>query len=53
LRRNATDAERHLWQRLRRKQILDVQLYRQKPIGDYIADFYAPAVKLVIELDGA
>ena len=38
---------------LRRKQILGVQFYRQKPIGNSIADFYAPAVKLVVELDGA
>jgi very-short-patch-repair endonuclease len=30
-----------------------VQFYRQKPIADYIADFYAPAAKLVIERDGA
>ena len=25
----------------------------KNPIGNYIADFYAPAVKLVVELDGA
>ena len=53
LRANPTDAELHLWYRLRRKQIRGVQFYRQKPIGNYIADFYAPAAKLVIELDGA
>ena len=53
LRTNPTGAELHLWYRLRRKQILGVQFYRQKPIGNYIADFYAPAVKLVVELDGA
>jgi len=53
LRTNPTDAELRLWHRLRRKQILRVQFYRQKPIGNYIADFYAPAAKLVIELDGA
>jgi very-short-patch-repair endonuclease len=53
LRTNPTDAELHLWYRLRRKQILGVQFYRQKPIGDYIADFYAPAAKLVVELDGS
>ena len=53
LRTNPTDAELHLWYRLRRKQILGVQFYRQKPIGNYIADFYAPAAKLVVELDGA
>jgi very-short-patch-repair endonuclease len=53
LRTNPTDAALHLWYRLRRKQILGVQFYRQKLIGNYIADFYAPAVKLVVELDGA
>ena len=30
-----------------------MQFYRQKPIANYIADFYAPAAKLVVELDGA
>ena len=53
LRTNPTDAELHLGYRLRRKQILGVQFYRQKPIGNYIADFYAQAVKGVVELDGA
>jgi very-short-patch-repair endonuclease len=53
LRAHPTDAELHLWYRLRRKQILGVQFYRQKPIGNYNADFYAPAVKLVVEVDGA
>ncbi len=53
LRANPTDAERRLWGRLRRKQILGVQVYRQKPIGNYIADFYAPAARLVIEVDGS
>jgi len=53
LRTKPTDAELHLWYCLRRKQILGVQFYRQKPIANYIADFYAPAAKLVVELDGA
>ena len=39
--------------KLRRKQVLDVQFYRQKPIGDYIADFYAPKANLVVEVDGS
>jgi very-short-patch-repair endonuclease len=42
-----------LWARLRRKQILGIQFYRQKPIGHYIADFYAPAAGLIVEVDGA
>ena len=52
LRSNSTDAEILLWLRLRGKQLLNVQFYRQKPIGNYIADFYAPSGKLVIEVDG-
>jgi len=52
LRNNMTEAERVLWYRLRRKQLLGVQFYRQKPIGNYIVDFYAPAANLVIEVDG-
>jgi very-short-patch-repair endonuclease len=40
LRSRATDAEQGLWARPRRKQILGVQSYRQRPIGNYIADFY-------------
>jgi len=53
LRANATDAERRLWARLRRKQFLGLQFYRQKPIGSYIADFYAPAARLIVEVDGS
>jgi len=52
LRKNLTDAESLLWSRLRRKQLLKVQFYRQKPILNYILDFYAPSVKLVVEVDG-
>ena len=53
LRDHMTESERLLWSRLRKKQLLGVQFYRQKPMGDYIVDFYAPKVKLVIEVDGS
>ena len=53
LRARLTEAEQRLWARLRRKQIHGVQFYRQKPIGHYIADFYAPAVRLIVEVDGS
>jgi very-short-patch-repair endonuclease len=53
LRQNLTDSERALWRRLRGKQLAGVQFYRQKPIGGYIVDFYAPEPKLVIEIDGS
>ena len=52
LRENMTDAERHLWGRIRMKQVRGYQFYRQKPIGDYIVDFFCPRAKLVIEVDG-
>jgi very-short-patch-repair endonuclease len=53
LRSNMTDSEQLLWRRLRGKQILDIQFYRQKPVGQYIVDFFAPKAKLVIEVDGS
>lgn len=52
LRSNMTDAEQWLWQRLRRKQILGLQFYRQKPILNFIVDFYCSAANLIIECDG-
>jgi len=52
LRRNMTDAEMLLWSKLRVKQLKGFQFYRQKIIGNYIADFYCPKSKLVIEVDG-
>ena len=53
LRENMTDAERKLWAKIRRKQIKEYQFYRQKPVGDYIVDFYCPRAKLVVEIDGS
>ena len=53
LRRNSTDSEAALWSRLRNKQLLGIQFYRQKPIGEHIVDFFAPRAKLVIEVDGS
>ena len=48
LRTQMTDSEHALWERLRRKQVQAVQFYRQKPIGNYIVDFYAPKAKMVV-----
>ena len=52
LRGNMTDAEQLLWTHLRRKQLYGVQFYRQKPLGPFILDFFAPGAGLVIEVDG-
>lgn len=48
-----TEAEQMLWHYIRRKQIRGVQFYRQKPLLAFIVDFYCPAAKLMIELDGS
>ena len=53
LRKEMTDAEQLLWSRLRRKQILGLHFYRQKPLGNFIVDFYAPKANLVVEVDGS
>ncbi len=47
-----TDAEKLLWSKIRDKQINGLQFYRQRIIGNYIADFYCPKARLVIEIDG-
>ena len=48
-----TNSELILRSRLRKKQLQSTQFYRQKPIGTYIVDFYAPKAKLVVEVDGS
>jgi len=52
LRRNATFGERLLWKYLRGRQLLGYQFIRQKPIDEYIVDFYCSKLQLVIEIDG-
>jgi very-short-patch-repair endonuclease len=52
LRRNRTEAEAHLWSRLRRRQLGGQKFRRQVPIGRYIVDFACPAACLVVEVDG-
>ena len=52
LRSNLTEAEIRLWSRLRRKQLDGFRFRRQQPIGPFIVDFFCPAAKLVVEVDG-
>ncbi|MGF1619413.1 MAG: endonuclease domain-containing protein [Rhodomicrobiaceae bacterium] len=52
LRRNQTEAEKALWERLRGRQLCGAKFRRQVPIGNYIADFLYPDAKLIVELDG-
>jgi very-short-patch-repair endonuclease len=52
LRRNPTDVERLLWQRLRFWQVDGYKFRRQQPLGEYIVDFVCLQKRLIIELDG-
>ena len=50
LRKNLTEAEKHLWFGYLRN--FKYPVLRQRPIDNYIVDFYCPKLKLVIEIDG-
>ena len=52
LRKNQTGVEGKLWNKLRCRQLLEHKFYRQYSVGSYILDFYCPAKKLGIEIDG-
>ncbi len=52
MRQAPTPSESTLWRAICKKQ-LGVMFKRQRPIGKYIADFVAPAAKLILEVDGA
>ncbi|MFT5667173.1 MAG: very-short-patch-repair endonuclease [Vicingaceae bacterium] len=51
-RNNSTKSEIKLWQMLKGKQLMGFDFHRQKPLLDYIVDFYCYELNLVIELDG-
>jgi very-short-patch-repair endonuclease len=52
LRVQTTAAEKALWQILRSAQIGGLAFRRQHPLGDYVLDFYCPAIRLAVEVDG-
>ena len=52
LRNVPTDAERLLWQPLRKRQMLGYKFRRQQVFEHYIVDFVCIEAKLIIELDG-
>ena len=53
LRKRTTDPEKHLWSRLRNRQIANLKFRRQHPLGNRIVDFFCEEAKLAIELDGS
>ena len=52
LRANQTSAERHLWQRLRNRQLCGYKFVRQQPIGPYFADLACREARVIVEIDG-
>ena len=53
LRRDRTDAEDRVWQRIRNRQIGGLKWRFQHSIGRRIADFVCLEAKLIVEIDGA
>ncbi len=53
LRNNSTLSEALLWKKLRAGSMMGFKFNRQKPLGNYIVDFYCKPLNLVIEIDGS
>ena len=53
LRENMTPAEQRLWEALRARRLSGLRFRAQHPVGPFVLDFYCPAHKLAIELDGS
>ena len=53
LRKTETPTERMLWTKLRGKQLDGYRFRQQHGFGPYVLDFYCPALRLCIELDGS
>ncbi len=52
-RKNPTAPERKMWNEvLRMRHFADYKFSRQKPIADFIVDFYCSELRLAIEIDG-
>lgn len=52
LRNNSTLGEILLWKQLRAGSMMGYTFNRQKPLNNYIVDFYCKPLRLVIEVDG-
>lgn len=53
LRRQQTDAEHALWQRVRDRRLLGRKFRRQHRIGRFVADFACLEARLIVEVDGS
>ncbi|MEK7458919.1 MAG: endonuclease domain-containing protein [Patescibacteria group bacterium] len=52
LRHQSPFSEKRLWEHIRKSQIDGIKFRRQTSIGNFVVDFYAPSLKLIIEVDG-
>jgi len=52
LRNNMSPPEIILWNQLKGKKLRGYDFHRQKPIDNYIVDFFCSKLKLIIEVDG-
>jgi very-short-patch-repair endonuclease len=52
LRNNSTKSEAFLWNYLKGKQIHGFDFHRQRPVDNFIIDFFCQELYLAIELDG-
>ncbi|HEY5713924.1 MAG TPA: endonuclease domain-containing protein, partial [Candidatus Gracilibacteria bacterium] len=52
MRKTPTPAEKKMWKTLCRNRTLGFKFWRQKPLDQFIVDFYCAELKLAIEVDG-
>ena len=52
LRKKITKSEIKLWQYLKSKKMMGYDFHRQKPIDNFILDFFCNKLNLALELDG-
>ena len=52
LRNNSTLSEVLLWEHLKGKRMKEYDFHRQKPIDNYIVDFFCNELMLAVEIDG-
>lgn len=52
LRQEQTYTEKLVWRYLRNRQLKHCKFRRQYSVDGYVIDFYSPALKLAIEIDG-
>jgi very-short-patch-repair endonuclease len=52
MRKTLTPPEARLWMALRGRGLGGLKFRRQHPIGAYVRDFYCPALRLAVEVDG-